>query len=90
MHPPADRDEDRVRALRRVGRELRRIELLESGPIYCVAPSRLVAVSAALHRLRRYGHLLDWDWVESRFVDMLDDELPGDVTRWLEPLEPVA
>lgn len=75
---PAPRDTvtDRARARRAVRVELSRIRR------YC-DHGRLLDANAAIIRLRRYRHVLDWDAVIDAVVDLLADECPEDIWRFV-------
>jgi hypothetical protein len=87
---PSDRGTERVRARRKAAQELAR---LRRG--YTVAddrrkkrvvnPSPLVDASAVIIRLRPYRHLLGgyWGWFVDEIVDLLIDEYPDEVARWI-------
>lgn len=70
---PCDGFTDQVRAQRAVRRELARIR--DQG--------RLLDANAAVIRLRRYRHLVDWPSVVDRIVDLLADEFPDDIARFV-------
>lgn len=85
---PRDGGTDRVRARRKAAEELFRLRR-GYGPVddrrrkRVIPASQLVDASAVIIRLRPYRHLLDWGRLVESIVELLTDELPDDISRWI-------